>query len=111
MEEKSIAYRADIDGLRALAVCAVVAYHAFPLQFPGGFIGVDIFFVISGFLITGIVQKALQTGTFSLVEFYRRRIRRIFPALIVVLCITLALGWQLLLPDELQDLGRGAAKI
>ena len=76
----------------------VVNFHAFPEAMPGGFIGVDIFFVISGFLITGIVARELDQQRFSLVAFYNRRIRRIFPALIVVLCATLVLGWLWMLP-------------
>jgi len=78
-------YRADIDGLRALSILLVVGYHAEPWLAPGGFIGVDIFFVISGFLITGIILTELKAGRFSPLKFYARRVRRIFPALIVVL--------------------------
>jgi peptidoglycan/LPS O-acetylase OafA/YrhL len=74
-------YRPDIDGLRAIAVLAVVFFHAYPGFMPGGFIGVDIFFVISGYLISGIVFKSLSEGTFTFTEFYFKRIRRIFPAL------------------------------
>jgi peptidoglycan/LPS O-acetylase OafA/YrhL len=91
-------YRPDIDGLRAIAVMLVVNFHAFPEAMPGGFIGVDIFFVISGFLITGIIVRELEQQRFSLLGFYNRRIRRIFPALIVVLCATLVLGWLWILP-------------
>jgi peptidoglycan/LPS O-acetylase OafA/YrhL len=91
-------YRPDIDGLRAIAVILVVHFHAFPEAMPGGFIGVDIFFVISGFLITGIIARELEQKRFSLLAFYQRRIRRIFPALIVVLCTTLVLGWLWTLP-------------
>jgi len=91
-------YRPDIDGLRAIAVMLVVNFHAFPEAMPGGFIGVDIFFVISGFLITGIILRELDQQRFSLLAFYNRRIRRIFPALIVVLCATLVLGWLWMLP-------------
>jgi peptidoglycan/LPS O-acetylase OafA/YrhL len=91
-------YRPDIDGLRAIAVMLVVSFHAFPEAMPGGFIGVDIFFVISGFLITGIIVRELDQQRFSLVAFYNRRIRRIFPALIVVLVVTLVLGWLWMLP-------------
>src|SRR5450432_1884130 len=91
-------YRPDIDGLRAIAVMLVVNFHAFPAVMPGGYIGVDIFFVISGFLITGIIVRELEQQRFSLLGFYIRRIRRIFPALIVVLCATLVLGWLWLLP-------------
>ena len=90
--EKAIAlahphYRRDIDGLRAVAVLSVVGFHGFPQWFNGGFVGVDIFFVISGYLITGIVRRELQDGHFSLTNFYARRIRRIFPALFVVLAV------------------------
>ena len=95
-----IAYRQDIDGLRAISVIAVVISHAFPALFAGGFIGVDIFFVISGFLISAILIKDLKTGTFSLRHFYTRRMIRIFPALIAVLIFCLAFGWLALLADE-----------
>jgi peptidoglycan/LPS O-acetylase OafA/YrhL len=91
-------YRPDIDGLRAIAVMLVVSFHAFPEAMPGGFIGVDIFFVISGFLITGIIVRELEQQRFSLLAFYNRRVRRIFPALIVVLGATLVLGWLWMLP-------------
>jgi peptidoglycan/LPS O-acetylase OafA/YrhL len=92
-------YRPDIDGLRAIAVLLVVIFHAFPDALPGGFIGVDIFFVISGFLITGIVARELAAKRFSIATFYSRRVRRIFPALIVVLLVVLALGWFWMLPE------------
>jgi peptidoglycan/LPS O-acetylase OafA/YrhL len=91
-------YRPDIDGLRAVAVMLVMNFHAFPEALPGGFIGVDIFFVISGFLITGIIVRELDQRRFSLQAFYFRRIRRIFPALIVVLGATLVVGWLWMLP-------------
>lgn len=99
-------YRADVDGLRALAVSLVVLYHAFPALLPGGFIGVDIFFVISGFLISGIIFEKTQRGTFSFTDFYVRRIRRIFPSLTLILFATLLFGWFSLLPDELTRLGK-----
>jgi peptidoglycan/LPS O-acetylase OafA/YrhL len=102
------AYRADVDGLRAIAVLAVLAFHAFPQAAPGGFAGVDIFFVISGFLISGIIFDALRAGRFSFVDFYWRRVRRIFPALVLVLAACLGLGWMLLLPDEYRSLGKHA---
>jgi peptidoglycan/LPS O-acetylase OafA/YrhL len=98
LSSPSTGYRRDIDGLRAIAVMLVVSFHAFPEAMPGGFIGVDIFLVISGFLITGIVARELDQQRFSLVAFYNRRSRRIFPALIVVLCATLVLGWLRMLP-------------
>src|ERR1017187_9652621 len=102
-------YRPDIDGLRAVAVLSVVAFHAFPDRVPGGFVGVDIFFVISGFLISSIIFKNLHQGTFSFSEFYRRRIKRIFPALIIVLIACLAFGWVSLLPDEYRQLAKQTA--
>src|SRR6202171_3078579 len=98
-------YRPDIDGLRAIAVTLVANFHAFPEAMPGGFIGVDIFFVISGFLITGIIARELEQKRFSLLAFYQRRIRRIFPALIVVLCTTLVLGWLWMLPAGYAQVG------
>src|SRR3954470_18348303 len=90
------AYRADIDGLRAVAVLSVLAFHIAPNRVPGGFIGVDIFFVISGYLITGIIIGGLQSGEFTFGGFYRRRARRIFPALITVLACVAILGLLLL---------------
>jgi peptidoglycan/LPS O-acetylase OafA/YrhL len=99
-------YRADIDGLRAIAVIAVVAFHAFPNLVRGGFIGVDVFFVISGYLISTIIFENLDKGTFSFSEFYARRIRRIFPALLLVLIACFAFGWFTLLADEFKQLGK-----
>jgi len=99
-------YRPDIDGLRALAIIPVVIFHAFPTIMPGGFVGVDIFFVISGFLISSIILQGLQLGTFTFAGFYASRIRRIFPALLVVLAACFALGWFFLLPDEYSQLGK-----
>jgi peptidoglycan/LPS O-acetylase OafA/YrhL len=99
------AYRPDVDGLRALAVLAVVAFHAFPGLAPGGFAGVDVFFVISGFLISGIILEALREGRFSFADFYWRRVRRIFPALVLVLLACVAIGWLILLPHEFRQLG------
>ncbi len=102
-------YRPDIDGLRAIAVLSVVAFHAFPEWVTGGFIGVDIFFVISGFLISTIIFENLDSGTFSFPEFYARRIKRIFPALSVVLLTCILFGYFTLLPDELNQLGKHVA--
>jgi peptidoglycan/LPS O-acetylase OafA/YrhL len=101
-------YRADIDGLRAIAILAVVGYHAFPKLIPGGFIGVDIFFVISGYLISGIILRNLEVNTFSFSDFYFRRIKRIFPALIIVMAFTLIGGWIILFDHELTALGKHA---
>ena len=98
-------YREDIDALRGLAVLLVVIYHAFPKILPGGFIGVDVFFVISGFLITGIIKRELSNGEFSFINFYKRRIRRIFPALITILLTSHILGWLVLFPNEYSLLG------
>jgi len=106
MRQDNLAYRRDIDGLRAIAVTAVVWYHAFPQWFKGGFVGVDIFFVISGYLITSIILKSSANGGFSILDFYSRRIRRIFPALITMFIACLLVGWLLLFPDELQHLGK-----
>jgi peptidoglycan/LPS O-acetylase OafA/YrhL len=102
-------YRPDIDGLRALAVLAVVAFHAFPAWFKGGFVGVDIFFVISGYLISSIIFENLSRGTFSFIEFYVRRVKRIFPALLIVLFACLVFGWWALLAEEYQQLGKHVA--
>jgi peptidoglycan/LPS O-acetylase OafA/YrhL len=98
-------YRGDIDGLRAVAIGLVIGYHAFPSYFPGGFIGVDVFFVISGFLITGIIARHLARGDFSVVAFYSRRIRRIFPALLLTITATIAIGWYMLPVKEFKALG------
>ena len=105
LPSSSTQYRPDIDGLRAIAVMLVLNYHAFPQALPGGFVGVDVFFVISGFLITDIIARELGEKRFSLLGFYARRIRRIFPALIVVLAAVLVLGWLWMLPAAYAQLG------
>lgn len=102
---QSLSYRPDIDGLRAIAVLAVVFYHYGIGGLSGGFVGVDIFFVISGYLITGIIQKEIERGSFTFSGFYERRIRRIFPALFAMLLVTLVVGAWLLLPSDLMKLG------
>ena len=99
-------YRSDIDGLRAVAILAVVLFHAFPEIFKGGFIGVDIFFVISGYLISNILFEELKEKNFSFISFYFRRIKRIFPSLIAVLIFIYALGWFVLYPPEYAELGK-----
>ena len=98
-----VEYRPDVDGLRALAVLAVILFHAFPKVLPGGFVGVDIFFVISGYLITQIILSDLEKQQFTLANFYARRIRRIFPALILILIVSIVAAWYLLAPDELNS--------
>jgi len=102
-------YRPDIDGLRAVAILAVIGFHAFPNWVGGGFIGVDVFFVISGYLISTTIFVSLDRGTFSIFEFYARRIRRIFPALIVVLAVCFSFGWFVLYDVEYQMLGKHIA--
>jgi peptidoglycan/LPS O-acetylase OafA/YrhL len=98
-------YRRHVDGLRAIAVTAVVLFHAFPEAVPGGFIGVDVFFVISGFLISGILFEEVLSGSFSLSRFYARRVRRIFPALAIVVWVTVAVSWFILLPAAFGQFG------
>lgn len=95
-----IKYRLDIDGLRAVAVMAVVVHHLSAQFLPGGYVGVDVFFVISGYLITGIISREMQEGSFTFARFYERRVRRIFPALFSVLAVTLVAGYLLLLPSD-----------
>lgn len=102
-------YRADIDGLRAVAVLAVVVFHAYPASLMGGFVGVDVFFVISGYLISRIILSGLAQGEFRFLHFYANRVRRIFPALALVLCVSLVVGWNMLLPAEFEQLGKHAA--
>lgn len=97
-------HRPDIDGLRAVAVIPVVLFHAFPARMPGGFAGVDVFFVISGFLISSVLVGGLADGSFRFVDFYVRRVRRIFPALLLVLVTSLVAGWLLLFTDEFAQL-------
>ncbi len=102
-------YRPDIDGLRAIAVSSVVLYHAWPKRVIGGFVGVDVFFVISGYLISSILMSELERGKFSIFDFYSRRIRRIFPALLAVLTVTLGFGWYVMLHAEFRQLGKHVA--
>lgn len=100
-------YRPEIDGLRAIAILAVVFFHA-DLGFSGGYVGVDVFFVISGFLITTLIIRDLEHGTFSFASFWERRTRRILPAMFVLTMAVLIGGWALLLPADFQSLGRSA---
>ncbi|MEO7931655.1 MAG: acyltransferase family protein [Chthoniobacterales bacterium] len=104
---ENLRYRPEIDGLRAIAVLAVVFFHA-DLGVPGGYIGVDVFFVISGYLITSLIIKDLESGTFTLFNFWERRIRRILPALGLVALLALVAGWFMFLPDDLSSLGKSA---
>lgn len=96
-------YRREIDGLRALAVLPVILFHAGVESFSGGFVGVDIFFVISGYLITTIILVEIEQGNFSLVNFYERRARRILPALFFVMLVCIPLAWLWLFPSEMKD--------
>jgi peptidoglycan/LPS O-acetylase OafA/YrhL len=101
----AVGYRPEIDGLRALAVVAVVLFHA-QLTCPGGYVGVDVFFVISGYLITSLLLRDLRGGRFSLADFWERRLRRILPALMVMVMVTVAVGYFLLLPGDYENLGK-----
>lgn len=102
-------YRREIDGLRAVAVVPVILFHAGFRTFSGGFVGVDVFFVVSGYLITSIIAGELEEGRFSLVGFYERRARRILPALFLVVSVTFALGLHYLLPSDMKDLSQSIA--
>jgi peptidoglycan/LPS O-acetylase OafA/YrhL len=101
----TLKYRADIDGLRAIAILPVVLNHAAPELMPGGFIGVDIFFVISGFLITSIIARETAAGTFSYYDFYSRRARRILPPLMAVMVVTAIIASVLYLPSNFEIFG------
>ena len=110
MHTAGVDYRRDIDGLRAIAVVSVVLCHA-GLGLSGGYVGVDVFFVISGYLITSLILKELEQGTFSLAGFWERRIRRILPALLVVVFTTIAIGWFVLMPDAYTSLGKSVVAL
>jgi peptidoglycan/LPS O-acetylase OafA/YrhL len=105
----SLRYRPDVEGLRGLAVLLVIVYHAFPMLRTGGFVGVDVFFVISGYLITQLVLAARRADRFQLAQFYRRRVRRIVPALLLVMGSCCIVAWLLLLPGELQWFSKSLA--
>lgn len=106
-----VKYRREIDGLRAVAVLPVLWFHTGFVGFPGGFLGVDVFFVISGFLITGILLSEIESGTFSILGFYERRARRILPALFVVVLTTIPFAWVLLDPPAFADYSRSIAAV
>jgi peptidoglycan/LPS O-acetylase OafA/YrhL len=103
-----LGFRPDVNGLRAVAIALVVIFHAYPGLLPGGFVGVDVFFVISGYLISGIVLRGLRSKTFEFLVFYGRRAVRILPALLVVLTATSAFGWIALYSFEFENLGEHA---
>lgn len=109
MVEKSKFYRPDIDGLRALAVVLVVLYHA-GFNISGGFVGVDVFFVISGFLITGIVYREVQEQRFSFANFYNRRIKRLIPAFMVVAIGTILMIRWFYFPSDYEDFAKSMQK-
>ena len=104
-------YRAEVDGLRAVAVLPVILFHAGLSVSSGGFVGVDVFFVISGYLITSIIIEQVQRGTFSLLDFYARRARRILPALFFVLLCTMPLAWWWMVPGELREASQSVAAV
>src|SRR5262249_13242078 len=102
-------YRRDIDGLRAIAVLSVVFFHAHFSWFQGGFVGVDVFFVISGYLIASVIQTELAAGRFTFLNFYERRVRRILPALFVMLGATWVIALCLYMPPEFQSFSASLA--
>ena len=104
-------YRREIDGLRAVAVVPVILFHAGFTIFSGGFVGVDIFFVISGYLITSIILAECRDGRFSIIRFYERRARRILPALTVVVLACIPFAWMWMLPDQLRDFSQSIVAV
>lgn len=104
-----LSYRPEIDGLRAFAVSYVLLFHFFPSAFKGGFVGVDVFFVISGYLITRILTTDIDVGEFSIIRFYSLRVRRIFPALLTVLVATSLYAWCVLYPDQYVEVAKYVA--
>src|SRR5262249_3884236 len=101
-------HRLDIDGLRAVAILPVLLYHARIAGFRGGFVGVDVFFVVSGYLITGLIVQDLDAGRFTFTQFWLRRARRILPTLTVMMAATLAVSWLVLLPYDYRQAGQSA---
>jgi len=104
-------YRPEIDGLRALVVVPVILFHAGFQLFSGGFVGVDIFFVISGYLITAIILEELDAGRFSILNFYERRARRILPALYVIMALCLPFAWLWLMPSDVKELSKSVMAV
>ena len=104
-------YRAEVDGLRAVAVLPVILFHAGLSLCSGGFVGVDVFFVISGYLITSIIVDQHQRGTFSLLDFYARRARRILPALFFVVLCTMPLAWHWMVPGQIREASQSVAAV
>lgn len=104
-------YRPEIDGLRAVAVIPVIFFHAGVSAFNGGFVGVDVFFVISGYLITTIILSEMEQGTFSLINFYERRARRILPALFLVILVSLPFAWLWLIPSDMRDFSQSLVAV
>ena len=104
-------YRAEIDGLRALAVVPVILFHAGFELFSGGFVGVDVFFVISGYLITTILIEDIENQRFSLVNFYERRARRILPALFFVMLVCIPFAWMWMLPSQMKDFSQSLVAV
>jgi peptidoglycan/LPS O-acetylase OafA/YrhL len=110
-EHWTVQYRKEIDGLRTIAVLPVMLFHAGLAEFSGGFVGVDVFFVISGYLITSMILQELTEGHFSLLSFYERRARRILPALFLVMFVTLVFAWILMVPSQLSDFGNSVIAV
>lgn len=105
-------YRKEIDGLRAIAVLSVILYHSNIVNYvSGGYVGVDIFFVISGYLITSIIEEECDKETFSIINFYERRCRRILPMLFIIICVTFILSYNNMLPGQLKELGETVVSI
>ena len=110
-QEERAGYLPHIDGLRAVAIISVLGFHATPSHVPGGFVGVDIFFVISGFLITSILRKQISDRTFSFSDFLARRARRIVPALACVALVSLIAAYFILSPEQMSEFGRSALRV